>query len=242
MNAFLLLVSNPLTYVAYISPYINNRDGPAPIQWVSTILRLGQKYQVDFIVTEAVRRLNQECPTKASHSFISGITRTNSSISDHKHGGMGITIVNLARQFNLRHLLPYALYLCSKLTVEQLVNGIILEDESRERLSPNDLIACLKGRDQLLDQAVWIVQQLDNCRTSGECTLQESIAQDAEVMDWLASRPPFLDTELTFRHDAECDSCEVECTDLLRNIRFSVFRNLPSIFNVAKDWNELRAR
>lgn len=61
-----------------------------------------------------------------------------------------ISVVNVARSFNLREIHLRALYQCCSLDVEVLVNGHILDSGVRDKLCSEDLIACLKGREKLL--------------------------------------------------------------------------------------------
>ena len=94
------------------------------------------------MVDEAMRRLLIACQQEYSD-----VGNEKDGIKDYEGGGMGISIVNLARAFDYPALLPYAFYRCCKIPVETPTRGADLGDGTFERLSPEDLAICIKGRE-----------------------------------------------------------------------------------------------
>ena len=120
-------------------------DVAAPMQWVSTILKLGRKYQVDFMVEEAMRRLIAACPKNNSRA---SALHAKTAIRDYEGGGMEISIINLARSFDLPMLLPHAFRRCrTQTSVENLIHGVDRGDGTFEHLSSEDLATCIKERE-----------------------------------------------------------------------------------------------
>ena len=120
-------------------------DVAAPMQWVSTILKLGRKYQVDFMVEEAMRRLIAACPKNNSRA---SALHAKTAIRDYEGGGMEISIINLARSFDLPMLLPHAFRRCrTQTSVENLIHGVDRGDGTFEHLSSEDLAICIKERE-----------------------------------------------------------------------------------------------
>ncbi|KAK7690501.1 hypothetical protein QCA50_005599 [Cerrena zonata] len=128
-------------------PYFRVSEVPAPMEWVSTLLRLGRKYQVAFVADEAIRRLKLTCPT--DHGVYLELEHRE-MITDYEGGGMSIFIVNLARAFDIPELIPIALYRCCQLSNDMLAHGVKLENGTTDRLSSDDLARCLDGKEEIL--------------------------------------------------------------------------------------------
>ncbi|KAK7690491.1 hypothetical protein QCA50_005589 [Cerrena zonata] len=128
----------------------------APMEWVSAVLRLGRKYQVSHIAEEAVRRLEFVCPPPGRNLMAYIWSR----IDTYKGGGMAISIVKLARAYDLPGLLPFAFYMCCQLSIDKLIYGVELEDGSVDRLSLEDLARCLHGKEQIVARTVSLTQKL----------------------------------------------------------------------------------
>ncbi|KAK7690502.1 hypothetical protein QCA50_005600 [Cerrena zonata] len=119
-------------------PYLGEIDKPAPMQWVSTLLKLGEKYQAKSMLDGAMRRLRLACPMSRD-GF-------ENAIIEYRGGGVAISILNLAHTHGLSRLLPVAYYLCCQLPINMLVNRVNLEDGTVVRLTSKDLTRCLRGR------------------------------------------------------------------------------------------------
>lgn len=93
--------------------------------------------------------------------------------------GWPISVVNLARTFDLPKLLPGAFYLCSQLPVPVLIHGTKRANGDVDRLEEADLSICLQGRDKLIARSVQISAKIlrvgeyelrTKCSDSGTCT------------------------------------------------------------------------
>ena len=202
---------------------------PAPIEWVSALLKLGRKYQVGFIADEAIRRLRHACPN-VNDPHCKFLDRTTTIITDYVQGGegMAITIVNLARSFDLPELLPVAMYRCCQMSTHTLIHGATLEDGTHEQLSNADVALCLEGKTQILE---WNLSLLPGLRISqhghscGEC-FERILFSTKALLDYDICFNKFL----SFADDEPCDDCKVELAKEVRIVQREAYRELKNIF------------
>lgn len=203
----------------------------APMEWVSAMLRLGRKYQISFIADEAIERLKRAYPVTVTEYKLRNIVV---EIQDYLGGGMGIVAVNLARSYGLNEILPFALYTCCQLSMEQLVNGIVFPNGNVERLPRGDIVRCLKGREMLMAKNLDFIKTLRKYTATpvdiheGKC-LHRIPLSDSTVL--------FTDLlGLTFRslEGKICIPCAVQYQEVRMRFQTDVFTALPTFFTLSK--------
>lgn len=202
------------------------------MEWVSTLLRLGRKYQVAFVADEAIRRLKLTCPT--DHDVYLKLQHRE-MITDYEGGGMSISIVNLARAFDLPELLPIALYRCCQLPNDMLARGVKLENGATDRLSPDDLARCLDGKEEII-----------RCNLSFRRLLMYPFGNDFPVPNCrnclqhvrlpgaaLISRDILENTFTPFEHNFQpCDECMENFNYEVEQLQSQIFIRFQEIFGV----------
>lgn len=152
-----------------------------------------------------------------------------------------IGVVNLARLTEEMTLLPTALLACCALN-EDMVEGFIREDGTREQLMPDDLKLCLAAKDRLVKTAIKIAfcvfrpAVADRCQSRVSCTdtfkivtanLDSHIDEIANPDLW--SVPPLVDQ---FGGGMLCQPCQVMVKARNARERAAVWRELPEIFGI----------
>lgn len=99
---------------------------------------LADKYEVDYVRAVALARLNRILPLD---------TPETPPIAFRPEDYIGL--VNLARTFNLPHLLLFALFTCCELPLHNLTSKVSYGHGQFEQLSQNDLRLCLRAVDTL---------------------------------------------------------------------------------------------
>lgn len=196
--------------------------------WVSTLLRLGRKYQVPFIADEAIRRLKLVCPGHPSSDYLDG---EDDMIDDYAQGegAMAITIVNLARAFDLPELLPVALYRCCQVQTDTLIHGVALEDGTRERLSPEDLVCCLDGKEKILKLNYDFSETMRSDTGCGDCFEDIRLSKEA-----LFSYNILFNTfEISDEGNLPCSECRDDHRNNIRQLQRNLFDDLLEIFELA---------
>ncbi|KAL1938152.1 hypothetical protein VTO73DRAFT_11981 [Trametes versicolor] len=138
---------------------------------LSAAIRLGHKYQMAKLLDHAIAYLKKY--------YVCDFD-TWASYPDYTPAGFGFTahaigVVNLARLTEETTLLPTALLACCALN-EDVVEGFIREDDTREQLTPDDLKRCLAAKDRLIKAAIKIAFCIfrpavaDRCQSRVSCT------------------------------------------------------------------------
>ncbi|TCD63701.1 hypothetical protein EIP91_005106 [Steccherinum ochraceum] len=176
---------------------------------VSTMLRLGSKYQVEHVRSEAIRRLKICFPDDLS-LYATRHTRYRTIEQIHVEAYClnapislihedCISVVNFARSFDLPTLLPTALYACAQLPVATLLQGYTGTDGAVYKLSEPDILRCFRSqrllRDLLFLNYRWILNgPSETCIQRSECRYHMT-ADMAHLWD-----------TLHFHHDPLIDS------------------------------------
>ncbi|KAK7690513.1 hypothetical protein QCA50_005611 [Cerrena zonata] len=228
LSIFLKVLYNPGN-----DSYFKMPNTPAPIEWVSALIKLGKKYQVKFIFDEAVSRLKSVHPrTYAEYKLMRGAMSNH--ISDYPNGEMAITIINLARAHNLPNLLPFAFYLCCQLPLETIMHGVKRNDGTAEKLSSDDIMRCLKGREQLTLMNASLVQTLRSYMPSmNKCNAHKCDSRWVSVVCGDSPLSPklmgynFRDWEIGF-----CKRCKKAYRRIVEDAREKTFPMFSDIFEL----------
>ncbi|RDX43636.1 hypothetical protein OH76DRAFT_1409885 [Lentinus brumalis] len=130
-------------------------------------IRLGHKYEMHTLLTDALDYLRPYYPDKFD-----------ARVQAAAYAGVcAIGVVNLARLTSSHTLLPAALLACSRLSAEELADGLYYEDGSWECLSGNDMwLCCVKKEAIVADCMAASLVILDSatlpshCKSPQKCT------------------------------------------------------------------------
>jgi len=221
---------------------------PMPLSMVAAFLRLGRKYGIDHLREEALARLLADFPsTLRGYDDCQGIGWPRAIEMDLEKGAH-ITVVNLARENDVRSILPFALYFCCRYSHYRPNSSFHFEgyqssDEgSLESLCVEDIKACSVAQRTLLRLQATKTFSWLNDLTPGDCAtwLRCATAKKEFFFDQFYPSPPFM----PFR--SWKDSWEIEmCSECLADAhrrhdqgRTTVWDKLPSIFGLPA-WDEL---
>ncbi|CAA7261819.1 unnamed protein product [Cyclocybe aegerita] len=113
---------------------------------IMAMLRLGRKYDVDFLYQEALRRLQFEFP--------STLAAFNPGQPVYKQfswqPGALFDVVTLAQEMRIHSILPAALFYCAALPLKALFSGLAREDATIATIPAEVLQTLLIGLDALL--------------------------------------------------------------------------------------------
>ncbi|KAI0742511.1 hypothetical protein C8Q80DRAFT_1188920 [Daedaleopsis nitida] len=208
---------------------------------VSACVRLGHKYEVDFVVQRNMDFLRKYYTDDFDVWYPSNLVRPPSFEAIHSIG-----VVNLARLTGELRMLPTALMDCCTLGAE-IVDGFTRADGTRETLAPEDLGRCFVGRTKMAQASARIAHQMfrqtiaAGCKHAACCqrVLQKMLndvgnAKDDVIscVDWYASWMVYVDSR-----DEDRELC-MRCYKMLevdrpKRLQKEVWQNLPTMMNVA---------
>ena len=127
------------------------------------MLRLGSKYNIEHIRSEAIRRLKRCFPdslknfrTRYTDSSISFLPEEDFQKSARFPGSTtslqrrdAVAVVNLARAHNLHFLLPAAFYVCSAIPFRDIMSGYRDNWGEFWKLSDDDIVRYVDGQGKL---------------------------------------------------------------------------------------------
>jgi len=213
---------------------------PLPISIIAAFLRLGQKYEIDQLRSEAVTRLSYDFPTTLEE-FDQSFKETLS----HCDGVLLFTSINLARECNLLSVLPSALYACSNtMAVQDILRGVLLDDGTRCIMSPVDQEGCITGWFTLLEkQATKTLKWVDPRESFAGCTNPQGCDAGRSTLLRFFWHPvpklfPLIRWDPIF-DSTFCSFCSQKSREIHEAGRQSVWNEIPSIFGLP-EWEELR--
>lgn len=220
---------------------------------------LAFKYDVQHIQTEVIRRLRVCFPTTSDdwgHRYPHSLSRAK---SDYPSIGAqdtlkfepidSIAVINLARRFGIRDILPIAFFICANLPSVDILTQVRYGDDELqdvEELSREDVTRCLRGRDYCVRMVLRLKTthaatrpfDSDQCATKNARTCFKIIESQAQAhqrkiptlspdvfnpaVSWAVPKEPTL--------DSLCSSCLQDVEHKDRIFRSVVFDAWPSIF------------
>jgi len=200
---------------------------------VSSLIRLGLKYEIARLHKDGLERLKTCFPSKWSHENWSALVLGESDVMTFEPKD-AITAVALARLTNTDSILPTAFY---------RVIALSPDDVPYEDLSFGDMIRCLKGKDKLLAAKTASSAWVFACRTcSPSCLSQTSCKGIIRSLPEKAHRLQSLTTYLALNPIIPASSDLRLCFHCLAMIqakdwqaRGELFSNLPSCFDMTVD-------
>jgi hypothetical protein len=212
--------------------------GTISLAMVAAFLRLGTKYEISELRTEAIRRLSNDYPHDFA-IFDRGRTRSTQLINECK----AADVVNLAREMNILSILPAAFYrCCESYTTGEILGGRRRQDGSMAIMSIHDQRICLLGRDKLAqlqanETFVWLMTDEDDIYCNGSSCEDD---RKTLVRDLLILSKPCLALH-RWRPSWErqlCNSCLEKFKDKFAAGRKRIWTILPSMFDLPS-WEEL---
>ncbi|RDX49031.1 hypothetical protein OH76DRAFT_1351508 [Lentinus brumalis] len=205
---------------------------------ISAYARLGHKYQIDHLVSQAVDYLKDHFTDHfdkwCKRDYVPEGFRTVHAIG----------VVNIARLTNCDSILPIALAVCCTLDVKHLLRGFKRQDGTREKLCEDDLVRCLRAKETLMQEASAALLKAfssllgyvcDNpvCRP-GLHKLLNDIAADAGAV---ADEHPFRDWDNAgyadwFEGSPVCASCKDCLRKVLQAYQVLIWIRLPEILGL----------
>lgn len=110
------------------SSQLFGQDRKLPFAAVSAMLKLGTKYEIQFLRSDAIKRLEEYFPTQLENfrnKWANSGPDSEEALSGHSIDielAHAIPVIQLARTYNVPHILPPAFYLCAQ-PVSDIING-----------------------------------------------------------------------------------------------------------------------
>lgn len=209
------------------------RDLRVPVHPVLAMFRMGSKCGVSQLRDEALRRLESFLLSR-EHVFESNPSKSSALAVVDVVDGWPISVINLARTFDIPGLLPGAFYLCSQLSPATLVGGVRIPSGDIERLSDDDLTICIQGRDKLISRSIAVAAQMVSLASQGfGCSGPGSCA--SRVQDF------FLTTKHTSPREISapiltsisiCRGCQSQLTRTVTNYSTQTWKSLGGYFQL----------
>jgi hypothetical protein len=228
-------------FLFFDSYHFSDRD-PLPISVIAAFLRLGDKYGIDQLRSEAVSRLTSVFSTTLEERDRNW-ERKSSIITDIEYTRSLFTAVNLGRECNLPSVLPAAMHACSSVQAKYILRGVHFGDGTRCIMSPADQEACITGRLILLErQGTKTLKWLDPKESYAGCYQPQACDRERQgvFQGFWYPLPKFMplvrwnDKKVSF-----CKFCSKKSSDLHNAGRQGIWDELPSIYGLP-EWEELR--
>ncbi|KAJ7938627.1 hypothetical protein B0H13DRAFT_1587568 [Mycena leptocephala] len=205
---------------------------------LASVLRLSDKYDVAVLRDSMISILCDLYPSSLTKWLTREGTISNGYVIKRLDD---ITVLNLARQFDIRRILPGAMYQATKKHGFSLLYGVPGKSYAMIK-HPDDRKRCVLGIPKLMlaRRRVWsgyLVREVGGCRgEGGEC--------DAVRLRWLAhdlssevDEDP-LDDEIPWEEFEVCSVCLEVAKESYRKAREELWDDLPGIFDLGT-WDEL---
>jgi hypothetical protein len=152
--------------------------------------------------------------------------------------GTEIAFVNLVRSCQVKGLVHVILYDCCRLMVSDLFHGVVLENGTVEKLSPEDLERCIIGRDKLcaayetLVEALWSFSS--KCDRGTTCraeriTVFKQVRQEIGRQDPLRSISHILAKKMP-----KCSACTRYVETKYNQARGTIWNQLRDTFGIVE--------
>ncbi len=203
---------------------------------ISAYARLGHKYQIEDLVEQSLEYL-KEWYTNDFDIWDSHSNNIPPGFASHH----AIGVVNIARLTGCDIILPTALSTCCfDLSGDEIVQGYLRQDGSRELLSTKDLARCFTARLRLAQASVSAVlsaftpcQALLKCPTHSTCKKGVSALLHDPRFDFIEDTDPFnLVYYVVPSGDSPCKACIDHLRGRLLEEQRKIWMNLPELVGV----------
>ncbi|TCD63692.1 hypothetical protein EIP91_005097 [Steccherinum ochraceum] len=138
--------------VLYDGDRFLNMNTSISMKMVFALLQLGIKYQIDYLRDEAISVLEVIYPPSFAKYVLYQQSNSTLRVTEQTYTQDPIVVINLAWKHNLPSLLPGAFFVCALLpnrTLAAAAAGAPAKDDQLTKLSVDDLVRCLNGREAL---------------------------------------------------------------------------------------------
>ncbi|TFK49216.1 hypothetical protein OE88DRAFT_399240 [Heliocybe sulcata] len=212
-----------------------------------SIIRLSTKYQVEYFRQDIVANLVIAYPsTLAAWDKRSKVEAYPSTVAQR-----AVDVLRLAREINVRALIPAALYQCCENPLEVILDGIHQPDGGTTRLSPEDEEICILGRERIVEAFRARLFSESQLVSSGPGFLaSRHVPCDSARLRWLYKDEVWemafgydwfkpLHTECPILGPGVCPSCQNAFAATFHRTRSFIWENLPGYFGLP-EWSILR--
>ena len=207
---------------------------------VSAFLRLGRKYEIEHLQSEALRRLRKDHPSNLR--AYDKLSQKTTCVVGYR--GKAADVIRLAHETNIYSILPAVLYDCCKdYTYEELLTGRHRPDGSIATLTYDDQKLCILGKEKLIrKQAVETFSWLKPDRaTAVDCTRDQCAQARKGLFQEMWYPTPSCGALKTWKTRWEigmCENCAAASMQKHTVGREKIWNLLPSIFQLPP-WEEL---
>ncbi|CAL1717295.1 unnamed protein product [Somion occarium] len=208
---------------------IFNRGQPVPVDVIETMLRIYRKYGIDILREEAFYRLKMYLPKSLNE--LDDLLLVYDSNSSRRISGLDrfdpVRLVNLARRYDLDHLLAMAFYLCCQ--IDPILLASSRSRDPNTLLSNKDLRICLIGRKRLQQINAVATRWLFSNIPRRHCTYYPPFSHRKRLnWDCHPLRPStwFESAELNM-----CAACLKDVRSMFDNMRTLVWQDLHIVFD-----------
>ncbi|KAI0720783.1 hypothetical protein C8T65DRAFT_567022 [Cerioporus squamosus] len=198
---------------------------------LSSLVRLGHKYQIDDVQNQALVALQKYF---APCTF-EELERANIVMSCNTR--RGIELIHLSRLTNTQSMLPIAFYFCVAIG-SRVVDGWRREDRTVQHLSPEDLKRCFEGYAQMglkrdpMTNRIFDVGPSSDCKHPATCSaklLERYLARRASVTRLITGNTDEIKRD--FRPHI-CNACAKMLEERGVAERRALWDKLPTIFQL----------
>jgi len=221
----------------------------------AALIRLGHKYQFEALQEEGTALLKSHFPDRYGMWFAT--QRRGVSFQDQPWLCDAMAAVNLAHLIGEDSVLPTALYACCQLDTSTLITGTAYADGVVERLSSEDLVACLDGRMELQRVLAACLRYIctredPNDEIDRTCDRQTCLQDVTKVLENQARERRWVDTDAHWICNGMLDvgecytmNCCEGCLEVLQakgdRAFMSIWNKLPGMFRLSiENWHDMR--
>ncbi|KIM82681.1 hypothetical protein PILCRDRAFT_70265 [Piloderma croceum F 1598] len=214
-----------------------------PLAVIAAFLRLGRKYDIQQLYSEATKRLESEFPS--TFEEFDNVADCFSLIDyDGDDKEISFTIINLARENDVLSVLPGAFYaICTLHDMKEFVEAMERSEGSATELSVFDQRVVIKGRHSLLERQAtetykWLWQE---DTFAAICTANNCAKNRRELLHMYWFPQVSCSALATWQLEWEknyCKACVRKSKELHNAGRRKIWEELPLFFGLP-GWEEL---
>ncbi|KAJ6497467.1 hypothetical protein C8R45DRAFT_898773 [Mycena sanguinolenta] len=217
------------------------------LSMIAVLIRLGRKYDFRELLELAVARLAFENPGELQEYEALTAARSGKAYQTTRiqhYPGILVDILTLARENDLRSILPCAYYrVVLHHNPTQLFDGVPRGDGTIAMLAPVDQRRCAISRDELIKarfEEQYTLGWLQKWAFDSDCSDPAKCNQGriARIHFYMKCDPLWILTRNPQDREVLCPACYVRSTALTVVGRMALWRDLPKFFDLPP-WSEL---
>lgn len=226
--------------------YCSVDSEPLPLPIIAAFLRLGRKYDIQQLHSEALKRLTFEFPSTLEEYDCSIENYTFIDDSDIDRSNLLLAVIHLARETDNLSVLPAALYnFCFYYKIRAMIDFFQQSDGTSYAMCLADQRTVIGGWHSLVEMQTketfaWLANEdmfKDICITDGVCTKSRNrlLLANWHPSPWCIA----LNAWAPHLEDGQCLGCIAKSKKVHNAGRQNVWNKLPSIFGLP-GWEELK--